>query len=430
MTLTNSTGRERAEVVLQQEAQTSATLAWVGRELVASLDTPPLLETICRITTEVLGCDCCHLSLWQPQRDAYVLVAGYGDTREQWETLRAASVPRQAVADLLAHLEREEIIQVLTAAHPTFLPAALLLRAGVTQGLWVALRRGHAIIGGLSPGYRGRTAPFPPQQERIVWGIAQLASLALTNTQFSENLDRVSQLKTDFLATMSHELRTPLSIVIGYIDLLLEEDFGPLTTEQGTPLRRVRKAAYQELELITAMLDVSQLEAGQLPVEVREVEVPELIAELRQEIESAGEKTSLHWEWRVAPELPALYTDRARLKVVLKNLLGNAVKFTDRGSVTVTVQPQKGGLEFCVADTGMGITPEVQAVMFEMFRQGNSALTRRHGGVGLGLYMVKRLLELLGGTVSVESDEMGRGSTFRVWVPSGARSRVVVRKRS
>jgi signal transduction histidine kinase len=247
---------------------------------------------------------------------------------------------------------------------------------------------------------------------------AALQQEALTNAQLSKDLERANRLKSDFLAIMSHELRTPLSIVIGYTDLLLEEDFGPLTTAQATPLQRVKKAAYEELELITAILDVSQLEAGQLPVEVREVDVPELIAELRQEMESAGGKPGLRWEWRVAPELPSLYTDRAKLKAVLKHLLGNAVKFTERGSVTVKVHPREDGVEFWVADTGSGITPEVQAVMFEMFRRGNSALARRYGGVGLGLYIVKQMLGLLGGTVTVES-EVGRGSTFCVWVPSG-----------
>ncbi len=114
-----------------------------------------------------------------------------------------------------------------------------------------------------------------------------------------------------------------------------------------------------------------------------------------------------------------MYTDRTKLQVVLKNLPNNTVKFTDEGSITLAACARDEGMEFCVTDTGIGIAPEIRSVMFDMFRQGDSSMTRRHEGVGLGLYIVQKLLEeLLGGTVSVES-EVGRGSTFRVRVPSG-----------
>ena len=237
--------------------------------------------------------------------------------------------------------------------------------------------------------------------------------------QAKEVAEAASRLKSDFLAVMSHELRTPLNVVVGYTDLLLEGDVGPLTDAQAAFLRRVRKAAYEEVELITVLLDVSRLEAGQMPVEITRVNVPELIAGLRQEVESREQHPGPHFEWQVAPGLPLLWTDRLKLKVVLTNLLGNAAKFTGQGSVTVTVSPQKGGVEFGVTDTGVGITPEVQEVMFEMFRQGDTSRARRSDGVGLGLYIVRRLLELLGGTISVES-EPRKGSTFRVWIPHRA----------
>jgi len=132
-----------------------------------------------------------------------------------------------------------------------------------------------------------------------------------------------------------------------------------------------------------------------------------------------GKKPGVRLLRPATPTLPVLYTDHTKLKIILKNLLENAVKFTDAGTVAVDVQLREGGVEFAVTDTGTGITPEVQQVMFEMFRQGDSSMTRHYGGGGLGLYIVKRLLELLGGAVTVES-KAGHGSTFRVWLPLAA----------
>jgi signal transduction histidine kinase len=119
----------------------------------------------------------------------------------------------------------------------------------------------------------------------------------------------------------------------------------------------------------------------------------------------------------VGRNLPRVHTDAAKLRVVLKNLIGNAAKFTERGTITLAARAVDGGVEFSVSDTGIGIAPEVLAVIFEPFRQGDSSSTRRHEGVGLGLYIVRRLLDLMGGQITVESTS-GKGSTFCVWLPA------------
>jgi signal transduction histidine kinase len=149
---------------------------------------------------------------------------------------------------------------------------------------------------------------------------------------------------------------------------------------------------------------------------VSDVNLLELIDELKQETEQVHENPSLVFVWRVEPELPQVYTDRAKLKIILKNLLSNAIKFTAQGTITVEVHPRDSGVEWSVTDTGIGIAPDVLPVIFDLFQQGDSSTTRHYGGVGLGLYIVRRMVELLGGTVAVEST-LGRGSTFRVWVP-------------
>jgi signal transduction histidine kinase len=125
--------------------------------------------------------------------------------------------------------------------------------------------------------------------------------------------------------------------------------------------------------------------------------------------------------WEIAPQLPRLRTDPVQLKSVLKNLIDNAMKFTQTGSVTVRLAPCNDGVEMVVADTGIGMTPDTLAVVFEPFRQGDSSPTRRHGGVGLGLYIVRRVIEALGGTIKVRS-EVGHGTTFQVWVPVGIKT--------
>jgi signal transduction histidine kinase len=152
-------------------------------------------------------------------------------------------------------------------------------------------------------------------------------------------------------------------------------------------------------------------------VDVQEVQVPALLEELKAETQEAYQHLPLHFRWEVEAELAPISTDPQKLKVVLRNLIGNAVKFTPHGSITVKAFPKSEGVEVRVTDTGIGISPEALAIIFEPFRQVNNIAPRQYGGVGLGLHIVKRLLELLGGTVAVES-EVGRGSTFMVWVPS------------
>jgi len=263
--------------------------------------------------------------------------------------------------------------------------------------------------------YRRDHAAFGPRQRRIARGIAQLASLALENARLVDKLEQANRLKSDFLATMSHELRTPLNVILGYNDLLLDEVFGQLTPEQAASLDRVGTSARELLELISATLDISRLETSRAALNLRDIDPAALLREIEAETRSMLEKPGVEAVWRVAPDLPHLYSDAVKVKVLLKNLIANAAKFTDHGSVTISAEARDGGLEFRVADTGIGMTPDTVAVIFEPFRQGDSSSTRRHGGVGLGLYIVTRLLELLAGRIEVESAP-GVGSTFRVWL--------------
>ena len=232
-----------------------------------------------------------------------------------------------------------------------------------------------------------------------------------------EAAEAADRIKSEFLATMSHELRTPLNVILGYTDMLMEGAVGDLPPQQVDILRRIDRNSRVLFELISMVLDLNRLEAGRLPVDVKEVQVAQFLAEIKAEMQGLCDQSGLACVWQVAAGLPLLHTDPGKLKVVIKNLLSNAVKFTKEGSITVTACERGEGIEIGVTDSGIGIAPDAQAFIFEPFRQVDSSDTRPYSGSGLGLHIVKRLLEVLGGTITVDS-EVGRGSTFRVWVPT------------
>ena len=409
--------KRQAEATLREEAQVSAALARVGRELMSAFNTPTILDYLCRLTAEVLGCECSHTLLWQPQDAAFVPVARHGDSPEQWEALRVLNVSRPMLAEPLAlFAQGEDVIQ-----QDVLMPAVLLRQLGTQSGLLAALRRGDELLGILTAGYRTQAMPWTRLQRRILQGVAQLASLALQNVRLIEELEQANRLKSEFLATMSHELRTPLHIIIGYGELLCDSECGPLTEQQESAVQRMLTTTTELQNIIDATLNVGRFEAGKLPVEIQKVEIPVFIQNLQKEAERLAYKPEVAVEWYIASSLPPLYTDESKLKVVLKNLLSNAIKFTDSGRVTIEIATRERGIEFRVCDTGVGVAPEVRPVIFDMFRQGDGSMTRKHGGVGLGLYIVKRMVEILGGEVGLES-EVGRGSTFSIWLPNSGQA--------
>ena len=228
------------------------------------------------------------------------------------------------------------------------------------------------------------------------------------------------QAREDFLATMSHELRTPLSIVIGYTDLLKDGEFGDLTEQQGAILNRVKKNAGDLLALIEALLDASRLQLGRASASVIKVRFGEVLEAVWEETKEWRESSPLQFIYDVQDAEAVFYTDVDKFKVILRNLISNARKFTEHGQVTLRARRGGGGVEVHIIDTGIGIVAEEIPFIFVPFRKVGTALTRNKNGTGLGLYVVKSFVELLRGTITVES-EIGRGSTFRVWLPMALR---------
>ncbi|MDX2168212.1 MAG: PAS domain S-box protein [Deltaproteobacteria bacterium] len=398
----------------QEEAAISTALARVGRELISSLSTPTVLTRLCEVTARVLGCDRSHTLLFDPDDRVYRIAAAYGDSPSETADSAAMRLPESVGASVVARLREDDVTQAQRALDPII--SAVNEQYGISAAIYLALRRGDDVIGIQSAEYRGGPTSFTPQQERIARGIAQLASLALEDARLVDALERANRLKSEFVATMSHELRTPLNIILGYHGLLLDGTFGALSPEQRDALERTDRNARALLELISATLDLSRLESGQLPLDLREFALSDLIAELEAETRDVALRPGVALVWPPPASLPRLRSDPAKLKVVLKNLIGNAAKFTDRGAITVHAAPRDDGVELSVCDTGVGIEAPLLQEIFEPFRQVGG-VTRHPGGVGLGLYIVRRLLDELGGAVEVESTP-GVGSTFRVFIPA------------
>jgi PAS domain S-box-containing protein len=288
--------------------------------------------------------------------------------------------------------ERREAIAIVSVLHD-------LTKQVENERLYEALKQLNA---DLENRIREATADLAEQNARLQWQ--------------SQEVERANKLKSEFLASMSHELRTPINALIGYTALLLDGVLGEITAKQRDALMRGRAAAEHLLALINDILDLAKIEAGKMPLHVTEVTIREIVLEVGQQIEPMVRKKQLQFNTEVAPDTPSLLTDRTKVKQVLLNLLSNAVKFTTKGSVTLRACNVPAGVQIDVIDTGIGIRPDDLQAIWEDFRQVDQSRTREFGGTGLGLSITRKLLDRLGGSVTVKST-YGDGSTFSVTLP-------------
>ena len=245
--------------------------------------------------------------------------------------------------------------------------------------------------------------------------------------QRAEQLKDASELKSRFLSNVSHEFRTPLNSILALSRLLLDHVDGPLTHEQERQVGYIRKAAESLAELVNDLLDLAKVEAGKIDVRPVPFRVDELFGGLRGALKplQTSDAVSLTFE-DPPPELPALFTDEAKVSQILRNFISNALKYTKSGEVRVTAgfNPASGMIAFTVRDTGIGIAPEHHASIFEEFVQVHNPLQSRNKGTGLGLPLSRRLAALLGGEVRLES-EPGQGSAFALVIPRSHGTRPV-----
>jgi len=285
-------------------------------------------------------------------------------------------------------------------------------------GSWLAmpLFRGSWVAGVLIAGAASGRKPFGRRQLRLAEGLRHHASIALQNARLVGDLEAADQLKSEFVSTMSHELRTPLNVIIGYTEMLREGAVGPITGGQLELINRLDARGRELLELIEATLHVGRLEAGRDTLEIAAIDLGNLVEVLQASTAGLPRPSTVRFEWDTPRTPVRVMTDRAKVALVVRNLVSNAFKFTTEGKVVVRLAARGETLVIEVRDTGIGIGAEHLPIIFEMFRQVDSSSTRRFGGVGLGLHIVKRLVDLLGGAIEVDSTP-GAGSTFRVRLP-------------
>jgi signal transduction histidine kinase len=254
--------------------------------------------------------------------------------------------------------------------------------------------------------------------------VAGQAAGAIQNSQLYEQtrdqaveLERANRIKNEFLNVVSHELRTPVNVIMGYTTMVKDRMMGELNLEQEGALGKVAVCAKDLLAMINDILQVATIEGRGLSVLRTKFNLSALVDVLRATCEiPPAKEVALHWDY--PSKLPAVNTDNEKLTQILQNLINNAIKFTEKGRITVSVRPlrEEEGVEFIVQDSGIGISDGILPTVFEKFHQADSSTTRNHNGVGLGLYITKKLTELLGGSITVQS-ELGKGSAFTVRLP-------------
>jgi GAF domain-containing protein/DNA-binding response OmpR family regulator len=402
-------------------------LGEVSQAVNSTLDLGKVLETIVAKAVELSGTDAGAIYVFSHRRQEFRLRATYGMTEETVQAIReaAAHVADTAVGESVNQRQPLQVPDLLD--QPQSPVHDIIVKAGYRGLLIVPLLRPDRAIGALVV-RRKQPGLFPERTVRLLMTFAEQSVLAIQNARlFSEieeksrELELASRHKSQFLANMSHELRTPLNAIIGITEMLREEAEEPAFESFLEPLERVHRAGKHLLHLINDVLDLSKIEAGRVELHEESFDLAVLAHEVIVTAQPLAEKNRNRLKLESDLDQALMHGDQLRLRQVLLNLLSNACKFTDNGTVTLAVSAaSQGGLpgfQIGIADTGIGMTPEQVAKLFSEFTQADSSTTRKYGGTGLGLAISKRLVEMMGGTISVES-AAGKGSIFSVWLPT------------
>jgi GAF domain-containing protein len=409
---------------LTRSVEQLTALGEVGRAVSSTLDVETVLDTIVSRARQLASADGCMIYEYDEATEQFHVRATHNLDAEFAETIRGVPF-RKGEGVMGRAAEMREPFQIADVTEPGAYESSLrdvIIRAGYRAALSVPLLREDHVIGSLSL-TRKTPGEFAPEVVELLKTFATQSALAIQNARLfheiedkSRQLEIASRHKSQFLANMSHELRTPLNAILGYTELLLDGIYGQIPEKAQETMQRVDRSGRHLLALINDVLDLSKIEAGQLTLSLGDYSLKEVVQTVVTAVEPLAAEKKLVLSVTLAPDLPVGRGDDRRLSQVLLNLVGNAVKFTDAGEVRVAARVSDGAFVVSVSDTGPGIAPEDQRRIFEEFQQADTSNTRKKGGTGLGLSIAKRIIELHGGRIRVESAP-GKGSTFSFTVP-------------
>jgi signal transduction histidine kinase len=407
---------------LRQSLQQQTAIADVLKVISCStFDLQTVLDTLVGSAAKL--CEADMASINRAQGNSFRQVAMYGFTPEFKAFMADHPIPGGIgsvvgravmksstiqVADVLTDPDYE-MTEIVKVANIRTLLGVPMLREGTQTGVIVLMRR--------------EVRPFTDKQIELVQTFADQAVIAIENVRLfdeiqdkSRQLSEASEHKSQFLANMSHELRTPLNAILGYTELIADGVYGRPPERILGVLSRLESNGKHLLGLINEVLDLSKIEAGQFVLELADYSLQDIAQAVRSTLEPLATEKKLAFKVEVAPKLPIGHGDGRRLTQVLINLVGNAIKFTDAGEVVITVAMANGLFSIAVHDTGPGISLADQAKLFQEFQQGDNAISRKKGGTGLGLAISKRIIEMHGGRIWIDS-AVGQSCTFSFTLP-------------
>jgi signal transduction histidine kinase len=397
-------------------------LSEVSQAVSSTLDLETVLSNIVRHAAKLSKADAGTIYEFDEKDQVFVPRINYGVSEEFIEALRKSGLHVGDKTVIGQAAEKRGPDQVPDLEKVPDYPLPYIREADFRALLAVPLLRKDRLIGGLV--VRRRTAgEFPEPVVKLLQTFASQSVLAIHNARLFQELEEkgreleiANKHKSEFLANMSHELRTPLNAILGYTELIVDNIYGDVPDKIREVLERLEKNGRHLLSLINDVLDLSKIEAGQLKLSLNEYSIAEVAQTIFSSVESLAAEKEIVLNSALSSDLPVGMGDEQRISQVLLNLLGNAIKFTEKGEVRLEVTVFNNAFLVSVSDTGPGLSETDQKKIFEEFHQADGSSTREKGGTGLGLSISKRIVEMHGGRIWVEST-LGKGSTFSFNLP-------------